>query len=50
MRYLLILNDERDFRSHAIKHTVYKKRPEEKAVIKKIEPLQEVWNRLRVVA
>lgn len=50
MRYLLILNDERDFRSHAIKHTVYKKRPEEKAVITKIEPLPEVWSRLRVVA
>lgn len=50
MRYLLILNDERDFRSHAIKHTVYKKRPEEQAVIKKIEPLNEVWNRLKVVA
>lgn len=50
MRYLLILNDERDFRSHAVKHTVFKKRPEEKAVIQKIEPLSTIWDGLRVVA
>lgn len=48
MRYLLILNDERDFRNHAIEHKVIKKRPQERKVIE-FEPLTNVWDRLKPV-
>lgn len=46
MRYLLILNDERDFRKHAVRYTIFKdRRPERKIV--EFEPLTDIWNRLR---
>jgi len=47
MRYLLILNDERDFRSHAVKHTVYPDQLQPTPVVRN-EPLTEVYRRLKV--
>lgn len=46
MRYLLILNDERDFRSHAIEHDVYK-RQAEPTIIANTESLNDIWNRMK---
>jgi hypothetical protein len=48
MRYLLILNDEREFRRHANEFMVTRRIG--KPVIKKIESLPEAWRRLRAVA
>lgn len=47
MRYLLILNDEQDFRGYAIKHAIVKA-SEITNVIKTSESLNEAWNRLKV--
>lgn len=49
MRYLLILNDERDFRSHAINHNVIQSHRNEQQTIP-MEPLTKVWDRLRTKA
>lgn len=46
MRYLLILNDERDFRSHAIVHPVIKK-SNKSTIIANPETLTDIWNRVR---
>jgi hypothetical protein len=48
MRYLLILNDERDFRKHAITHRLLPKT--DQALITNPESLNDVWNKLRVAA
>jgi len=50
MRYLLILNDERDFRKHAIEHKVYPKKMVELDLVKEPESLNEIWNKMRKVA
>lgn len=47
MRYLLILNDERDFRSHANKFTVYPENMQPQQVSQQ-ESLTEVYRRLKV--
>lgn len=49
MRYLLILNDERDFRKHAIKHTVYPNKVETR-IVSEPESLNEIWSGLKRVA
>lgn len=46
MRYLLILNDENDFKKHAIEHTVIKKRVERKQILT-FEPLSDLWDKLK---
>lgn len=46
MRYLLILNDERDFRKHAIKHTIIQKKAA--PVVEDLKPLTEIWKGLKV--
>lgn len=45
MRYLLILNDERDFRKHAISHSVYQ--PSEPKPVDQ-RPLTEIFKELKV--
>lgn len=46
MRYLLILNDERDFRKHAIQHTVIQKKVA--PVVDDQKTLPEIWRGLKV--
>ena len=46
MRYLLILNDEKDFRSHAITHTIIQKTAT--PVVSDHKPLTEIWKGLKV--
>ena len=50
MRYLLILNDERDFRKHAIEHTVYPQKIARPQIVSEPESLNDIWNRIRKVA
>ncbi len=45
MRYLLILNDERDFRKHAIQHTVIQKKVA--PVVDDQKTLPEIWRGLK---
>lgn len=47
MRYLLILNDERDFRSHAIEHRVRELEPQKQV---SDESLNDIWQRLQIAA
>ncbi len=44
MRYLLILNDERDFRKYALKHTIIQKKA---APVVDDRPLTEIWKGLK---
>jgi len=48
MRYLLILNDEQDFRSHAISHSVSQNRTTERQV--DVRPLPEIYREIKKVA
>jgi hypothetical protein len=47
MRYLLILNDEADFRSHANKHSLFRRNPLPPAKIVDDRPLTEIYKELK---